>query len=80
MLGKFPRRAKVLYQTGVKPQQSYGIGVAGASPGQRSLARRAAALCVGSAGWRPCVASILMLKGGEMGDPEVELLVKQISL
>ena len=80
ILGKFCRRAKVLYKTGVKPQQQYGLHVCGASTSQRTSARRAAALCLGSAGWRPCLASVLELKGGDSFDPEIGLIVQQIAL
>ncbi len=80
VLTKFCPRAKVLYLTGVRPQQQYGIGVMGAAPSQRSMARRAAAVCLGNAGWRPCLASLLKLKGSDRHDPEVELMVQQIAL
>jgi hypothetical protein len=78
VLPKSNAKAKVLYKTGVKPQQWYGICCMGASPSLRKKARRAAVMCGGNTGWRPCYTTALCLQGGMMHDPEVELQVKQV--
>ena len=79
VLTKFNAKAKVLYKTGVKPQQLYGIHSMGAAPSQRRTARRAAVMCGGCVGWRPCYTTALRQQCGAEGDPGVELPVQQVS-
>ena len=63
-----PRAAR-LYQTGVRPQQSYGACISGVAPGQLQSMRQAAAQSVRSAGVQPCTATLLAWRLGHGKDP-----------
>ncbi len=74
-----PKAAK-LYQAGVRPQQSYGSSVSGASPEQVRSMRRAAVNCVAPAGAQPCTTTILAWRLSKRRDPAIASPLEQVQL
>ena len=78
LLTRADPRACKLYQTGVRPQQSYGHAAHGASPSQVRQMRRAAVLSVASAGVQPCTTALLAWRLGPKRDPVIQTPLEQI--
>ena len=78
ILSRANARASRLYQTGVRPQQSYGATVCGAAPSQVRDMRRAAVLCVAPAGVQPCTATILAWRLKPRCDPAIATPLAQV--
>ena len=74
-----PKAAK-LYQTGVRPQQSYGAAIQGAAPSHIQSMRRAAAASVAKAGTQPCTTTLLAWRLGAHRDPATAMPLEQVKL
>ena len=80
VLAKAHSAASQLYNTGVRPQQTYDAPVIGLGPTQMQKLRSTARLCVKKAGCRPCVATLLHIRLGPGKDPAIREPVEYIKL
>ena len=73
-------KAAKLYQSGIRPQQTYGAPIHGAAPGQVRAMRRAAVLSVAPAGVQPCTTTLLAWRLGSRRDRAAATSLEQVQL